>query len=142
MPTELVRCTPGTPRCSSAPRPSAAGCPPTAVRAHERLSLINNLFGLFLLYIAVSLPFTVFLLAGMAYGQPFSLLPYGMQNEYQRNRQERPVDCIVLENRWLTATFRPGFGGRLWSLVHRPTVRELSFRNPIPQSANLALRGA
>ncbi|MBB3733987.1 DUF5107 domain-containing protein [Nonomuraea dietziae] len=80
--------------------------------------------------------------AGIAYGQPFSLLPYGMQDDYGRNRQVRSVDSIVLENQWLTATFLPDFGGRLWSLVHRPTGRELLFRNPSLQPANLALRGA
>ena len=42
----------------------------------------------------------------------------------------------------LTATFLPGYGGRLWSLVHRPTGRELLHRNPILQPANLALRDA
>lgn len=80
--------------------------------------------------------------AAMAYGQPFSLLPYGMQDDYGRDRRVRPVDSVVLENEWLTATFLPGFGGRLWSLVYRPTGRELLFRNPILQPANLALRGA
>lgn len=80
--------------------------------------------------------------AGIAYGQPFSLLPYGLQDGYGRTRRTRRVDSVVLENEWLTATFLPGFGGRMWSLVDRPSGRELLFRNPILQPANLALRGA
>ncbi|NUO97171.1 MAG: carbohydrate ABC transporter permease [Nonomuraea sp.] len=39
----------------------------------ERLSLVNSLFGLFLLYVAVSLPFTVFLLTGYFASLPAEL---------------------------------------------------------------------
>ncbi|MFI6595848.1 DUF5107 domain-containing protein [Nonomuraea sp. NPDC050536] len=80
--------------------------------------------------------------AQMRYGQPYSLLPYTMQDGYDRAREERELPVVVLENEHLRATFLPGYGGRLWSLVHRPTGRELLHRNPILQPANLALRDA
>ncbi|MFF5205789.1 DUF5107 domain-containing protein [Streptosporangium sp. NPDC000396] len=78
----------------------------------------------------------------LAYGVPHSLLPYTRQDRYDRIRTERELPVVVLENETLTAVFLPGFGGRLWSLTHRPTGRELLHRNPILQPANLALRDA
>ncbi|MER7757011.1 DUF5107 domain-containing protein [Kitasatospora sp. NPDC097643] len=78
----------------------------------------------------------------LSYGAPHSLLPYTRQDDYDRTRTERELPTEVLENDVLTATFLPGYGGRLWSLVHRPTGRELLHRNPILQPANLALRDA
>ena len=78
----------------------------------------------------------------LEYGRPPTLLPYTMQDSYTRERSPREVPTLVLENEVLTATFLPGYGGRLWSLVHRPTGRELLHRNPILQPANLALRDA
>jgi hypothetical protein len=78
----------------------------------------------------------------LAYGAPHSLLPYTRQGGYDRHREMRELPCVVLENETLTATFLPGLGGRLWSLVHRPSGRELLHRNEIFQPANLALRDA
>ncbi|MFD5432667.1 DUF5107 domain-containing protein [Kitasatospora sp. NPDC127067] len=78
----------------------------------------------------------------LAYGVPDTLLPYTRQGGYDRVRTERELPCVVLENETLTATFLPSLGGRLWSLVHRPTGRELLHRNRILQPANLALRDA
>ena len=78
----------------------------------------------------------------LEYGRPATLLPYTNQDSYSRDRSQRELPTLVLENRYLTATFLPGYGGRLWSLVHRPTGRELLHRNPILQPANLALRDA
>ncbi|MER7842350.1 DUF5107 domain-containing protein [Kitasatospora sp. NPDC096077] len=78
----------------------------------------------------------------LAYGAPPSLLPYTRQGDYDRNRTERELPSVVLENEQLTATFLPSLGGRLWSLVHRPSGRELLHRNPVLQPANLALRDA
>ncbi len=79
---------------------------------------------------------------GLAYGRPPTLLPYTRQDGYDRGRTERQLPSVVLENEQLTATFLPGCGGRLWSLVHRPTGRELLHRNALLQPANLALRDA
>ncbi|MFJ4189293.1 DUF5107 domain-containing protein [Kitasatospora sp. NPDC089509] len=78
----------------------------------------------------------------LAYGAPPSLLPYTRQGDYDRHRGERRLPSVVLENEQLTATFLPSLGGRLWSLVHRPSGRELLHRNPVLQPANLALRDA
>ncbi|MFL6111427.1 MAG: DUF5107 domain-containing protein [Catenulispora sp.] len=78
----------------------------------------------------------------LEYGRPSTLLPYTNQDSYTRVRTMRELPSLVLENEVLTATFLPGYGGRLWSLVHRPTGRELLHRNPILQPANLALRDA
>jgi hypothetical protein len=78
----------------------------------------------------------------LAYGRPTTLLPYTMQDSYDRVRTTRELPSVVLENETLTATFLPGVGGRLWSLVHRASGRELLHRNEIFQPANLALRDA
>ncbi|NUP48553.1 MAG: DUF5107 domain-containing protein, partial [Catenulispora sp.] len=78
----------------------------------------------------------------LEYGRPTTLLPYTNQDSYSRERTERELPALVLENETLTATFLPGYGGRLWSLRHRPTGRELLHRNAIRQPANLALRDA
>ena len=82
------------------------------------------------------------LAAAGAYGRPHSLLPYRAQQGYGRELRTRELPALVLENEHLTATFLPGLGGRLWSLRHRPTDRELLHRNPMSQPANLALRNA
>ena len=78
----------------------------------------------------------------IGYGRVGSVLPYLVQDGYGRDR--RPVEhkVAVLENDVLRATFLLDLGGRLWSLVHKPTGRELLHRNPVLQPANLALRNA
>ncbi|MFF2846194.1 DUF5107 domain-containing protein [Streptomyces sp. NPDC058001] len=78
----------------------------------------------------------------IGYGRLTSVLPYTMQDRYGRARTPREHRVAVLENSTLRATFLPETGGRLWSLVHKPTDRELLFRNPVFQPANLALRNA
>ncbi|MER7558135.1 DUF5107 domain-containing protein [Nocardioides sp. NPDC126508] len=80
--------------------------------------------------------------ANLEYGRPSTLLPYTAQDSYTRRREMRDLPSLVLENELLSATFLPGYGGRLWSLVHRPSGRELLHRNRILQPANLALRDA
>lgn len=80
--------------------------------------------------------------ANLEYGRPSTLLPYTAQDSYTRRREARDLPSLVLENELLSATFLPGYGGRLWSLVHRPSGRELLHRNPVLQPANLALRDA
>lgn len=70
------------------------------------------------------------------------VLPYRMQDRYDRKRELRSFKGIVLENEFLKATFLPELGGRLISLVHRPTGRELLYKNSVFQPANLALRDA
>ncbi len=71
-----------------------------------------------------------------------SLLPVRIRDGYGRTRAPRPVDALVLENDRLRATVLPGLGGRIASLVHKPTGRELLYRNPVFQPAHFALNGA
>ncbi|MDQ0306782.1 tetratricopeptide (TPR) repeat protein [Kitasatospora herbaricolor] len=78
----------------------------------------------------------------IGYGRVPSVMPYLMQDGYTRERAPAEHPVAVLENATLRATFLLGAGGRLWSLIHKPTGRELLFRNPVFQPANLALRGA
>ncbi|MCZ7545460.1 MAG: DUF5107 domain-containing protein [Anaerolineae bacterium] len=82
------------------------------------------------------------MLANMAYGHVPNTLPYAMQDGYARALQERAFRVAVLENETLRATFLLEFGGRLWSLVHKPSGRELLSVNPVLQLANLAIRNA
>lgn len=71
-----------------------------------------------------------------------TMLPYGQQDDYGRERTERIFQAIVLENELLKAVFLPELGGRLWSLTDKTTGRELLYRNPVFQPGNLALRNA
>ena len=40
-------------------------------------------------------------------------------------------DTIILENGYLKVTLLPSYGGRILSIVHKPTGRELLYQNPI-----------
>ncbi|WP_285540500.1 DUF5107 domain-containing protein [Streptomyces lavendulae] len=71
-----------------------------------------------------------------------SLLPVQVRDGYGRERAEREFEAVVLDNGRLRATVLPGLGGRVHSLVHLPTGRELLYRNPVFQPANFALNGA
>lgn len=75
-------------------------------------------------------------------GRIHTILPYTDQDEYDRNIQTRYMDCAVLENEYLIATFVLDLGGRLWSLYSKTEMRELLYENPVYQPANLALRNA
>ncbi|MFF8593659.1 DUF5107 domain-containing protein [Streptomyces sp. NPDC015220] len=70
------------------------------------------------------------------------LLPVRVRDGYGRARETRRIDALVLENDRLRATVLPGLGGRIASLLHKPTGRELLYRNPVFQPANFALNGA
>lgn len=78
----------------------------------------------------------------LAYGRPVTLLPYTVQDGYSRNLVDTRVRTAVVENEILRAEFLLDYGGRMWSLRHKPSGRELLHRNPILQPANLALRNA
>ncbi|MER8230823.1 DUF5107 domain-containing protein [Streptomyces sp. NPDC094049] len=71
-----------------------------------------------------------------------SLLPTPVRDGYGRDRTPTDIDTIVIENDHLRATVLPGLGGRLYSLHHKPTGRELLYRNPVFQPAAFALNGA
>lgn len=76
------------------------------------------------------------------YGYHHGCLPYFSQSSFDRARTPRAFKTAVLENEILRATFMLDLGGRLWSLYHKPTKRELLHVNPVFQPANLGLRNA
>ncbi|MEO6998068.1 MAG: DUF5107 domain-containing protein [Terracoccus sp.] len=82
------------------------------------------------------------MMSGIRYGRVRSVLPYLLQDGYERTLTDADHEVAVLENEMLRATFLLGAGGRLISLVHRSSDRELLFRNAAFQPANLALRDA
>ncbi|HEY9374234.1 MAG TPA: DUF5107 domain-containing protein [Streptomyces sp.] len=71
-----------------------------------------------------------------------TLLPAPLRDGYGRERAPLTLDTIVIENDRLRATVLPGLGGRIHSLHHKPTGRELVYRNPVFQPAAFALNGA
>ncbi|MYW66849.1 DUF5107 domain-containing protein [Streptomyces sp. SID8379] len=71
-----------------------------------------------------------------------SVLPERILDGYGRDRAPVDLDAIVIENERLRVTVLPGLGGRIASLVHKPSERELLYRNPVFQPANFALNGA
>ncbi len=82
------------------------------------------------------------MLRNMAYGHLPNILPYSIQDGYGRQLVRRDFRVAVLENELLRAMFLLELGGRLWSLVHKATGRELLYVNPVFQPGNLALRNA
>jgi len=69
-------------------------------------------------------------------------LPYRMQDGYDRRLSLRRHRVAILESDRLTATFLLDLGGKLRSLVHKPSGRDLVFVNPVFQPANFAIRNA
>ena len=80
--------------------------------------------------------------ANLGHGRVTSLLPYLLQDRYDRTLVMREHRVAVLENDRLRAEFLLDLGGRLRSLVGLSTGRELLYANPAFQPANLALREA
>ena len=78
----------------------------------------------------------------VGYGMPPGCLPYRLQDGYRRDLRPGQLRVAVLENDLLRATFLLEFGGRLYSLLHKPSGRELLEANPVFQPANLAVRNA
>ncbi|WP_368661560.1 DUF5107 domain-containing protein [Streptomyces sp. NA04227] len=78
----------------------------------------------------------------IAYAPPESLLPERLRDGYERDRRPVTLDTLVLENTRLRVTVLPGLGGRVHSLLHKPTGRELLYRNPVLQPAGFAVNGA
>lgn len=71
-----------------------------------------------------------------------TVLPTRILDGYGRERTPTALDTIVIENDLLRVTVLPGLGGRVHSLHHKPTGRELLYRNPVLQPAAFALNGA
>ena len=78
----------------------------------------------------------------LEHGRITSLLPYLVQDRYDRRLVPRHHRVAVLENDRVRAEFLLDLGGRLRSLVDRSSGRELLYANPAFQPANLALREA
>src|SRR3990172_4192942 len=89
---------------------------------------------------AKDLPITV--LENMSRGHAPSILPYAMQDTFSRNYRLEDHPVAVLENQILRAEFLLNYGGRLWSLYHKPSQTELLAKPPRITFANLALRNA
>lgn len=79
---------------------------------------------------------------GIGRGMISTMLPYTLQDGYNRDRKIRAFKAVRVENEYLRAIFLPELGGRLWSLFDKEKGRELLYKNPVFQPANLALRNA
>lgn len=75
-------------------------------------------------------------------GELNTLLPYSEQNGYDRHREQLELPSAILENELMRVTVLPSLGGRVWSIHHKRTGRELLHTNTVIQPANLALRNA
>ncbi|NEC63633.1 DUF5107 domain-containing protein [Streptomyces sp. SID9727] len=71
-----------------------------------------------------------------------TVLPVRLLDGYGRERTPADLDAIVIENDHLRVTVLPGLGGRVHSLVHKPSGRDLVHANPVLQPADFALNGA
>ena len=75
-------------------------------------------------------------------GMIHTILPYTIEDNFNRVRSEQEFDAAIVENEYLRATFIPRLGGRLWSLYDKEKERELLYVNTVFQPANLAIRTA
>lgn len=71
-----------------------------------------------------------------------SILPYRVSDDYDRDVQPRTLEVVVIENGRLRAVVAPSLGGRLLELKDLATGRDLVFRNPVFQPANLGALNA
>lgn len=71
-----------------------------------------------------------------------TMLPYLIQDEYDREKKPRKFKAAILENDKLKAVFLPELGGRLWSIFDKEKNKELLYVNPVFQPGNLGLRNA
>lgn len=78
---------------------------------------------------------------GFQWGED-SILPYQVSDDYDRDLKPGELEVLVLENGRLRAVVAPSLGGRLLELKDLATGRDLVFRNPVFQPANLAALNA
>lgn len=71
-----------------------------------------------------------------------TMLPYMVQDQYTRDKENKEYCACVLENNCLRAVFLPELGGRLWSLYDKEKCQDLLYVNPVFQPGNLGLRNA
>src|SRR5262245_55526334 len=76
------------------------------------------------------------------YGCDAPVLPYDELTGFGRDLKNTEFRVAVLENEHLRATFLLDLGGRLWSLRHKPSGRELLYVNQVFQPTNQAVRNA
>lgn len=70
------------------------------------------------------------------------MLPYKLQDRYDRNKTNIKLNTVVIENDKIKAVFLCEYGGRLYSLEDKETGKDILFKNPVFQVANLATRNA
>ena len=75
-------------------------------------------------------------------GQVRPVLPYLMQDRYNRSRKKLSLKSYTLENEFLRVVVFPELGGRIHSIFDKKLGRELLFVNPVIQPGNLAIRNA
>ena len=73
-------------------------------------------------------------------GHVHTMLPYTMQDGYDRKLRDSSLRMAVLENEHLRAEFALDLGGRLWSLYSKTEGRELLFRNNVFRPSFLEYR--
>ena len=78
----------------------------------------------------------------LGYSGVSSAFPYRSQDNYTHAVPREGVDCYVLENDHIRATFVPEAGGKLWSLYDKDAGCELLLANHVYRPAYLALRNA
>lgn len=78
---------------------------------------------------------------GFSWGED-SILPYQVSDDYDRDLQPGTLDVLVVDNGRLRAVIAPSLGGRLLELKDLASGRDLVFRNPVFQPANLAALNA
>jgi hypothetical protein len=71
-----------------------------------------------------------------------SILPYQVSDDYDRDLKPGTLDVLTIDNGRLRAVVAPSLGGRLLELRDLKTGRDLVFRNPVFQPANLAALNA
>lgn len=78
----------------------------------------------------------------MGYEIGMRVLPYKLQDRYDRDRKIINLKTVVIRNDKLKAVFLCEYGARLYSLTDLETGKELLFKNPVFQLANLSSRNA
>ncbi|GAG96830.1 unnamed protein product, partial [marine sediment metagenome] len=68
------------------------------------------------------------------------VLPYRVQDNYDRKLKQKVYKSIILENDYLKATFLPQLGGRLVSLIYKKENKELLEHNPAIYFTNMSAR--
>jgi hypothetical protein len=71
-----------------------------------------------------------------------SILPYSVYDDYDRAQTPGVMPLVALDNGRLRVTIAPQYGGRLMQLYDYALGRDLVFRNPVFQPANLAALNA